>query len=193
MTNDDRSSGPFTTLFVCRENIARSRIAEYVTRDRLEQRFGPDAKNQCVVTSAGTSVRGLSDIHPLARRILQDRGVEIPHEDSKQVTVEMIENASLILTATRSERMKIAQISPPSVQRMFTILQFARLCAASDFTNVRTGDHLLGLARRGQSRSHPAPHLDDLSDPRSNGDQFQECVTKITCAVDSILNNLKAP
>src|SRR3954465_4707909 len=81
------SADPIRVLFVCTHNSARSHIAEaFLTRDG-----GDDFE----VFSAGTEV---TRVHPLARRVLEEAGIDWSGARSKSITEFLDQRFDYVIT-----------------------------------------------------------------------------------------------
>jgi protein-tyrosine-phosphatase len=88
-----------TILFICTANMCRSPMAEGLMQAKLKQekRDGEfRAESAGVWTDDGNSATGL------AIEVMADRGIDISGHRSRVVTEDMVRDAALILTMTRS-------------------------------------------------------------------------------------------
>jgi protein-tyrosine phosphatase len=129
----------FTLLFVCQANLCRSPMAERLARLRLAR----DGATGVEVMSAGTRALEGSPMHPVAMRVLAERGADPGEFTSRQVTEKVLDGADLVLTATRHQRAVCVSMVPEMVACTFTMRQFGRMLAA---------------AARGESRADNAPN-----------------------------------
>lgn len=91
-----------TVLFVCTGNTCRSPIAEAIARSLVKEgRVEGMLPDDVSFFSAGLAAMDGSLTSPEVHDVLQQRGIE---EDSRSIrlTPEMIRNADLVLTMTRS-------------------------------------------------------------------------------------------
>ena len=77
------------------------------------------------VSSAGVAAAegGPASRHTLA--ILEEAGIALGEHRSRQVTPEMVEEATLVLAMTEDHRTMLAQIAPDSVDRLFLLGEFS--------------------------------------------------------------------
>jgi len=61
--------------------------------------------------------------------LLESRAVPSSGFSARQVTVEMLQAADLILTMTRVHRGEVVELAPRIVRRSFTLKEFARLAS----------------------------------------------------------------
>ncbi|GIH24014.1 low molecular weight phosphatase family protein [Acrocarpospora phusangensis] len=111
-------------LYVCTGNICRSPIAECLTRTALAAVPGVE------VGSAGTRTVAGVPISAGAREVLRLLGTEAGEFVSRPLGAEMVEEADLVLTATRRHRAEVVTRVPASMGRVFTIGEFGALVRA---------------------------------------------------------------
>ncbi|HET6624921.1 MAG TPA: hypothetical protein VFG63_00895 [Nocardioidaceae bacterium] len=151
-------TGPLKLLFVCTANICRSAFAEQLAR-RLAQ---DDPSVQ--VMSAGTHGWVDEPVNaPLAAELVS-RGIDPDGFASRRLTMQMVDEADLVLTAARSHRQFILDDRPGAVWRVYTISQFARTIA--DLPEELHGFELLAACRKAHK---PATPEDDVVDPYNRG------------------------
>lgn len=116
------ASDPLRILVVCTGNLCRSPLFAALLADRL----GSDA----VVTSRGT--QAVTGATPPAETVLAARrvGVELDGHTARSLDDSDIDDADLVLVASRRHRRDVVRRSPRAATRVFTILEFARLAAA---------------------------------------------------------------
>lgn len=120
--NDQR---PFRVLFVCIGNVCRSPVAERLLAARLPaDRFS--------VSSAGVGAMVGYAMSRYAAAELQGYGGDPTGFAARQLTPELIEEADVLLTATRDLRSQVLAESPGALRRTFTVLEFAALTEMSD-------------------------------------------------------------
>ncbi|HET8717507.1 MAG TPA: hypothetical protein VFM50_07115, partial [Nocardioidaceae bacterium] len=150
--NVPEAAPPLRVLFVCTANICRSAYAEQLARHLLDQSVGRDggaddtANDSVAFTSAGT--HGWTD-HPVEAAMateLSRRGVSADGFASRPMTMRMVDEADLVLTAARSHRQFILDDRPAAVWRTFTVGQFARI--VDELPEELTGRELIAGCRR---------------------------------------------
>ncbi|MEO5833794.1 MAG: hypothetical protein ABIR83_10540, partial [Nakamurella sp.] len=170
----------FRVLFVCTANQCRSPMAEYLLQHALRAR-GVDARTTdevaangepdggWVIGSVGTRTRGGRPMDPAALTVLAERGIDGSGFVGRGVSVPLIRDADLILTATREHRGTIAQLNPAALSRLFTIQQFGYLAAAAQpgkvTDTVEAGGDLRERARAARGQVPGRTAEDDLADP----------------------------
>lgn len=156
-TADARS---LSVLFVCTANICRSAFAERMARHLV----GEDPSVR--VMSAGT--HGWTE-QPLNAPLAAELGTRgVPHEGfaSRRLTMQMVDEADLVLTAAMSHRQFILDDRPGAVWRVYTLGQFART-----IDGVPDGLRGLDLLRACRTAHRPATREDDVVDPYERGSE----------------------
>jgi len=114
---------PKTVLFVCSGNICRSPIAEGFLKKMLRDRLG-EASEEIQVLSAGLNVfEGYATEE--AFQLMRDEGVDLSNFRSRQLTLEMVEKADLILTMQRSHKLHVFALDPRARDKTFTLKEFS--------------------------------------------------------------------
>ena len=153
-----------TVLFVCQANVSRSAYMDLMLR-HLAARAGLDSLE---ISSAGLQAPPGRTVHPEVRRQLARAGVDVDEFSVSQLTVDDLTSADLVLTATRRHRDEAGRIAPAHRRKMFTLLQFRRLLAATDAPTPTDGGAVSGLVKlaSGQRGLVSSPGAaDDISDP----------------------------
>ncbi len=116
-------------LFVCTGNLCRSPMAEYLLRARL------DAQRPWRVASAGTfAVEGMP-ASSNAITVMADLGIDLTPHRSRQLTLEQVREADLIVALSQSHREQIRLAMPGSGDKVFLLLEFdpgAKRCDVAD-------------------------------------------------------------
>ena len=107
-------------LFVCTGNTCRSPMAEAMLRQKLHE-LGLDA---IVVESAGIRALAGTSAEPLAAREMAERGLNIGGCIAKQLDMEMVSNADLVLCMTHSHREVLARLSPRHADKIHSLALF---------------------------------------------------------------------
>ncbi|MCX6396623.1 MAG: hypothetical protein NTV23_09065 [Propionibacteriales bacterium] len=147
----------FRVLFVCIGNVCRSPVGERLLAARLP-------RGRFEVSSAGVGAMVGYAMSKYASAELRGYGGDPTGFAARQLTPELIQDADLILTATRELRSQVLSESPGALRRTFTILEFAALAAMSD---VRTPGEVVKWA--GAHRSAAAAVEQDVPDPFRRG------------------------
>lgn len=155
-------------LFVCVGNLCRSPLAEALVRSAITAVGCP-----LQVQSAGTQAQVHAGPDPLTAAIARAYGASTTDHRPTQLTQQHMQDAGLVLTATRDVRRTAVRLHPPAIKYTFTIRQFARTLAnaGESFTpGDFAPDELLGALRtfavehRGMSAPVDADR-DDVIDP----------------------------
>jgi protein-tyrosine phosphatase len=118
---------PYRILMVCTGNICRSPFMERLLRMRLREGLGVSQAERFRVDSAGSWALVNYPMEPAALTTLRARGGDAADFYARALTVEMIEAADLILTATREHRGIVVTESPRAAGKTLTLREFARL------------------------------------------------------------------
>ena len=166
---------PFRVLFLCTANICRSAFAE-----KLASHLAPSEGIQ--FASAG--VHGYTD-HPVEELMageLRARGVDPEPFRSRPLTLVMLDEADVILTAEAGHRRYVLEERPAALRKAFSLGQFARGLAgcASDVPP----EDLLQEVRRGAAT---ALVDDDIADPYQRG---PEAAARAARQIESILTTI---
>lgn len=161
----------FSVLIVCTGNICRSPIAERLLAHRLRERLGAGAQ-RFAVRSAGTWGHEGSPMEPFAEATLRELGVDSEGFVARELTAPMVQDADLVLGATREHRAAAVTLHPAGARQTFTIRELARLLDGTDASGLPTHDLVAraralvdtAARRRGVVRP-PQPGDDDLPDP----------------------------
>ena len=181
---------PFRVLHVCTGNICRSPMAERLMRSGLENRLGHEA-GRFDVASAGTWGHSGAPMQEHALTVLADFGVDGRDFRARELVADHVEQADLVLTATREHRARCVTLHPRAAGRTFTLREFARLTAAVDPEQLPVGDvveraRALVRAAAGNRGVVPAgaPEDDDLADPyRLPLQAFDDCAELVAASL----------
>jgi protein-tyrosine phosphatase len=169
----------FKVLFVCIGNVCRSPVGERLLAARLT-----DARFE--VGSAGVGAMVGYAMSKYAAAELEQYGGDPSGFAARQLTPELIEEADLILTATRELRSQVLSEAPGALRRTFTMLEFAALSAMSD---ARSASEVVKWA--GAHRSAAAAVEQDVPDPFRRGAEVHAAAAlAINGAVEEIARGL---
>ncbi|MCZ4499006.1 MAG: low molecular weight phosphatase family protein [Marmoricola sp.] len=166
---------PFRVLFVCIGNVCRSPVGERLLAAKLPA-------EQFAVASAGVGAMVGYAMSRYAAAELQGYGGDPTGFAARQLTPTMIQEADLLLTATRELRSQVLAESPGALRRTFTILEFAALSTMSE------GGTPAEIVRwAGAHRSAAAAVEQDVPDPfRRGAEVHAAAAAAIHDAVDDI-------
>ena len=185
----DSAERPFRILLVCEANVCRSPMAEYLLRKILTDQ-GVDA-SAFEVISAGIHADDGETMDPRTVEQLVRLDVSPNGFRFHTLTDGDLDDADLILTATRAQRSMLLERVPTALRRSFTMLEFAQTArqVRSRWPKVRDPKDLVRLtaATRG---SVPVPEY-DIADPvggsvkvhRSTADVTLDAVQAISGAL----------
>lgn len=159
-----------TILFVCTGNVCRSPYMEYQLREMLA---GTGARGLPIASAGTRALRGYPMAEFLTER-LHTRGVDATDFRSTQLTRETLEQAGIVVTATREHRTEVVRYGNELAARTFTLAQLARLLSVgASYSAERRADGQpvsaadvasAAVAARGL-RAGSASIDDDLDDP----------------------------
>jgi protein-tyrosine phosphatase len=171
---------PFTILSVCTANICRSPVIEILLRHKLD----PDAFE---VWSAGVQGWRSAPVDSMVVLELERLGVRADGFVSRILEDEMVDDADLVLTATREHRAEVLSRCPGALRKTFTLLEFAGLVEDAEATSPR---ELVAGAYRRRSESRDDV---DLPDPFRGPPAVHRAVAdQIAAAVTTIADRLAA-
>ena len=183
-------------LVVCTGNVCRSPLVERLLQQGLDERWGPGAFE---VRSAGTGA--LVD-HPMDERAAGVLGaLGGSHEDfrARRLAGPMVEEADLVLTATRDHRAAVVRTVPRAMKRVFTVRELAAIVAGLPDEELPTADdpverlrELAALPTGHRGRRRPArPDDHDVVDPyRRSDDVYATMRDQVEAAVSHLLHAL---
>ncbi len=164
----------FTILTICTANICRSPLMEILFRDRLDAR-------QFEIASAG--VRGWEDapIDSMVVLELARLGHEATRHQSRALDVHHVEQADLVLTASREHRAAVLAMSPRALRKTFTLREFAALIGDGEAETLE--DLVFDASRR---RSTAPADLDVLDPYMREPEIHRQVADTIAAAVDVV-------
>jgi protein-tyrosine phosphatase len=175
-------------LYVCTGNTHRSPMAERLSVARCV------APAELIrFRSAGTSAYEELSMDAAAAMAVRQLGAETSGHLSRLLTGPMLEDATLVLTATGEQRDFAIRKRPGIAAKTFTLKEFVRLGADSA---PAAGPDDVGrvVAEAAQQRGlhRPGgPHRDDIGDPHGAGpSETLRCAVQVALAVDGVLTML---
>ncbi len=216
MTGTALPSGTrFHLLYVCTGNMFRSVLAERYTRRLAEVRLGAVAA-RLDIHSAGTLAVPGQAAHPRTVTALAALGIDASAHRTRRLTIGMLAEAHLVLTATVEQRDTAIDMLPTALGRVFSLREFVRLSRrppgrADDVPcrppgradDVPHGDRnemcvadacdlIAAVARRRGREPSGSVGEDDIADPRGRPAVFRDCVHSVIQAVETSFDVLSA-
>ncbi|MBE0490322.1 MAG: low molecular weight phosphotyrosine protein phosphatase [Halomonas sp.] len=99
-------------LVVCTGNICRSPVAEAMLRRSM-----PDKQ----LSSAGLGALVGHGVEPTARALVEAEGLDVSGHQARQLTVDMLHSADLILVMSNGQRRAIADLAPEALGKTMTL------------------------------------------------------------------------
>ncbi|HKY56644.1 MAG TPA: hypothetical protein VJL80_01225 [Aeromicrobium sp.] len=169
----------FRILAVCTANICRSPMVEILMRQRLD----PEVFE---VASAGVQGWPEAPVDSMVVLELERFGARADEFASRALQGQMVEDADLVLTATREHRSEVLSRHPSALRRTFTLREFADL--VEDMIGMSSPAEMVAEAYR--RRSEAGDDL-DLPDPfRRPPDVHRQVADQIATAVRIIAERL---
>ncbi len=166
-------------LFVCEGNLARSPAAELISRHRVD--------SESAWSFASYGVRAVRSDRVLTAVGIELDALGVPRDSftSRQATIPMLGEATLILTASAPQNAWIVDEAPGVFRRTYLMKQAARLLA-----DLPPGEDPLVFMDK--TRDRPLSQ-DEIEDPfRKSHDAAQAAVEQIDAALRVILPALGA-
>lgn len=188
----------FHILSVCTGNVCRSPIAERLIAEAMRS-------EDVAVESAGIGALVGSGVPEPALRLAEDHGVTVTQHTARQVDMDMLRRADLVLGMAREHRRHLAEMMPAVTRRAFTLREFARLTDASEVhlpnavaeagATTATAAMKAAVALAASLRGTIAPPADvsefDVVDPyRQSDDVYRRSMSEIVPAADRVAHYL---
>jgi protein-tyrosine phosphatase len=114
-----------TILFVCSGNTCRSPMAEALARHILAEKLTvPEMELErrgISVVSAGSFAMPGARATPQAVQALKELGADLTHHRSRPLTVELIHQADMIYTMSRSHAYQVTSLVPSATEKVATL------------------------------------------------------------------------
>ena len=161
----------FRVLFVCVGNVCRSPLGQHLLAARLPaDRF--QVSSAGVMALVGEPMTAEAAVH------LEPFGLSADGFESRQLTLAIVAESDLVLTATRDIRSRVLEEVPSAMRRTFTVREFAAL-----LDQVEPGADLHDLvARAAAARSSAALDDYDIPDPFRRGPEANALAAELMSA-----------
>lgn len=156
-------------LFICTGNTCRSTIAEALFKHLLE--LNNAKASDFKVVSAGTCAWEGDKASTLASQVLKERGIDVKYHRSTPVSLELIDEADLILAMTFNHKMAILQMRPSAKEKVFTLKEYV----AVHHGNLKE----LGLSQRDFDYDVKDPYGQSIDVYRNSAKEIEEALQKI--------------
>ncbi|QNK54049.1 hypothetical protein H7F30_07310 [Dermacoccus sp. PAMC28757] len=179
-------------LVVCTGNVCRS---PYIHLRLAAELDGLGIE----VTSAGTGALAGWPVDPGSVALLDAAGIDSTAFRARQLTVDMVEDADLVLTATRAHRRAVVQEAPLGLRKTFALTDFADLVEGlqpDDIEHVR-GRSLVARVAAAAADRHHLVHARtdddaDIVDPfRRSPDVFAQMERQTLPALETVIAALR--
>ena len=188
------TSEPARILVVCTGNVCRSPLIERLLVARLAQRLG-ERSDRVAVGSAGVRALVGSSMTVEAAAELRALAGDDAGFVSRQLTVDLLSGADLVVTATRQHRSEAVSRCPKVLRCAFTLRELHRLLVDADLSRLSSDPadrvrELVDLARRRRGFVLPVePGEDDVADPYGGSPQQYAATTRqIVPAVELLVD-----
>lgn len=144
-------SADFSVLIVCTGNVHRSALADELLATWANWYLPAALAGRVHIASAGTHAPVGAPMGRTVRRIAAELGAEDRGHRAAPVTLKLIDEADLILTAAREHRAEVLSLSPRVLRRTFTIREAGRI--AGSLSSRVAGEDVAASGRRRATRA----------------------------------------
>ncbi|MGJ9372066.1 low molecular weight phosphatase family protein [Nesterenkonia sp. CF4.4] len=190
-------SDHFRILVVCTGNICRSAQAEQLIRARISERF-TEFESVVLIESAGTGAMVGSGMPAEAATLSAQYGGIPGAHVARQLTVEHVRAADLVLTMTFNHRSTVVRLLPRASRHTFTLVEFAALLENAEqnysastvaFIGLEPADKLrsavrMASARRGYFSLEDGSSAEVVDPYRRSDEVYAESARQIVDAIE---------
>lgn len=184
-------------LFVCEGNLCRSLLAERLLETALR---GEDVSS-LTIASAGTRAAPHLEVPHEIDALLRRYGADTRSHTPRPLTDSLVQEASLVVTATREQRTAVVRAHPPAVQYTYTLRQLERRLRLAEQAGRLDIDRsapaserlsqLVDVVRSQQDPPTGRPASDDVVDPYGwPADVFDETARQTRPGLDLLARHL---
>lgn len=172
----------FTVLTVCTGNIHRSALADELLATWANWYLPSELRESVVIGSAGSGAPIGQRMGGSTRRIAASLGAVDRGHRSRALSDDLIDDADLILVASRAHRDEVLSRVPRAMRRTFTIREAGRIArllpaghpgSLADLSSVVTT-----MADRRAEAVPMSPSDDDVVDPHRQGPEAVDAMAR---------------
>ncbi len=111
-------------LFLCRGNVGRSQMAEFLLKDMIKKGIYSD--NNLEVISAGTKLSGpeeeIGNLIPATQEVLdvmKEEGIDVSKAIRKQITEDMVNESDMVIAILEDEELPEYLVDLPKLTRWY--------------------------------------------------------------------------
>ncbi|HSY16475.1 MAG TPA: hypothetical protein VK816_10830 [Jatrophihabitantaceae bacterium] len=175
---------------MCTGNVCRSPMAERLLLARVAPAIDVTSR------SAGLSPLEGFPVDPRSAAAVRELGADPEDHLARRLTVQMIRESELILTAEHTHRGAVMRVEPMAMTRTFTLREFGWLAQSLPPAEYggdppTTAELSKRVAQVARQRGTLPPHdqsEDDIADPHRGTDaQMTTCAQQVARSVDAVI------
>jgi protein-tyrosine phosphatase len=177
-------------LTVCTANLCRSPLLERILQGSLDRVLR--AERAIRVVSAGTRARPGEPSPPIVRELVAEHAGDPSAMVATALTADLVQDAELILTATREHRSAVVRLHRRALRTTFTVREFGRLLDGLDLSEPVGLPGLVRAVAGRRGRLPPVPaEADAIADPIGGGRAgYESAVLHMLPVVDALTSAL---